>query len=94
MLRFGIVSQINPITVQARISFEDDSSTSYWLPVLQTKTLKDKHFSIHFEQKRLTLLGIYDIMSKISRFSHNGRFVFLVFITIVRSKFFFINSIG
>ena len=44
MLRFGIVSQINPITVQARVSFEDDESTSYWLPVLQTKTLKDKFY--------------------------------------------------
>lgn len=44
MLRFGIVSQINPITVQARVSFEDDESTSYWLPILQTKTLKDKFY--------------------------------------------------
>ncbi len=42
MLRFGIVSQINPITVQARVSFEDDESTSFWLPVLQTKILKDR----------------------------------------------------
>ncbi len=46
MLRFGIVSQIDPINVQARVSFEDDESTSYWLPVLQTKTLKDKFYSI------------------------------------------------
>lgn len=46
MLRFGIVSQIDPINVQARVSFEDDESTSYWLPVLQTKTLKDKFYSM------------------------------------------------
>ena len=46
MLRFGIVSQIDPINVQARVSFVDDESTSYWLPVLQTKTLKDKFYSI------------------------------------------------
>ena len=46
MLRFGIVSQIDPINVQARVSFEDDESTSFWLPVLQTKTLKDKFYSI------------------------------------------------
>ena len=44
MLRFGIVSQINPLLVQARVSFEDDESTPYWLPVLQTKTLKDKFY--------------------------------------------------
>lgn len=44
MLRFGIVSQINPILVQARVHFGDDDSTSYWLPVLQTKTLKDKFY--------------------------------------------------
>lgn len=46
MLRFGIVSQINPLSVQARVSFEDDESTSFWLPVLQTKTLKDKFYSM------------------------------------------------
>lgn len=46
MLRFGIVTQINPISVQARVSFEDDESTSYWLPVIQTKTLKDKFYSM------------------------------------------------
>lgn len=44
MLRFGIVSQIDPINVQARVSFEEDSSTSFWLPVIQTKTLNDKFF--------------------------------------------------
>ena len=46
MLRFGIVSQIDPINVQARVSFEDDESTSFWLPILQTKTLKDKFYAI------------------------------------------------
>ena len=44
MLRFGIVSQINPQNAQARVSFGDDDSTSYWLPVLQTKTQKDKFY--------------------------------------------------
>ncbi len=44
MLRFGIVSQINPLLAQARVSFEDDESTSFWLPILQTKTLKDKFY--------------------------------------------------
>lgn len=46
MLRFGIVSQNDPINVQARVSFEDDESTSYWLPILQTKTFKDKFYSM------------------------------------------------
>lgn len=46
MLRFGIVSQINPVLAQARVSFEDDESTSFWLPILQTKTLKDKFYAI------------------------------------------------
>lgn len=46
MLRFGIVSQINPTLAQARVSFGDDESTSFWLPILQTKTLKDKFYSI------------------------------------------------
>ena len=46
VLRFGIVSQIDPINVQARVSFEDDESTSFWLPILQTKTLKDKFYAM------------------------------------------------
>lgn len=46
MLRFGIVSQINPVLAQARVNFDDDDSTSFWLPILQTKTLKDKFYSI------------------------------------------------
>lgn len=44
MLRFGIVTKINPIQAQARVLFEDDESISYWLPVMQTKTLKDKFY--------------------------------------------------
>lgn len=46
MLRFGIVSQINSLLAQARVSFGDDESTSFWLPILQTKTLKDKFYSM------------------------------------------------
>lgn len=46
LLRFGIVSQINPVLAQARVNFGDDDSTSFWLPILQTKTLKDKFYSI------------------------------------------------
>ncbi len=46
MLRFGIISQINPNLAQARVNFGDDDSTSFWLPILQTKTLKDKFYSI------------------------------------------------
>lgn len=46
MLRFGIVSQINPISVQARVKFGDDKSTSFWLPILQTKTMKDKFYAM------------------------------------------------
>ena len=44
MLRFGIVSQIDSVNVQARVRFEDDDSTSFWLPILQNKTLKDKFY--------------------------------------------------
>ena len=46
MLRFGIISQINALNAQARVSFQDDESTSYWLPVLQTKTFKDKFYAM------------------------------------------------
>ena len=46
MLRFGIISQINPQTVQARVKFGDDESTSFWIPILQTKTMKDKFYAM------------------------------------------------
>lgn len=46
MLRFGIVSQINASKVEARVRFEDDDSTSFWLPILKAKTLKDKFYSM------------------------------------------------
>lgn len=46
MLRFGIVSQINALDAQARVSFQDDESTSFWLPIIQTKTLKDKFYAM------------------------------------------------
>ena len=56
MLRFGIVSQIDPINVQARVNFKDDESTSYWLPILQTKTLKDKFYSMPDIGEQVTCL--------------------------------------
>lgn len=46
MLRFGIVTQINPKLAKARVNFGDDDLTSFWLPVLQSKTLKDKFYSM------------------------------------------------
>ena len=46
MLRFGVISQINASKVEARVRFEDDDSTSFWLPILKTKTLKDKFYSM------------------------------------------------
>ena len=44
MLRFGVVTQIDAINVLARVNFGDDDLTSFWLPVIQTKTLKDKFY--------------------------------------------------
>ena len=41
MLKFGTVTNINPMTAKARVQFADDNITSYWLPILQKKTLKD-----------------------------------------------------
>ena len=46
MLRFGVISQINASKVEARVRFEDDDSTSFWLPILKAKTLKDKFYSM------------------------------------------------
>ena len=44
MLRFGIVTAINPLMARARVEFADDDMNSFWLPVLQKKTLKDKYY--------------------------------------------------
>lgn len=46
MLKFGIVTNINPLMAKARVEFADDGINSYWLPILQKKTLKDKYYSI------------------------------------------------
>ena len=46
MLKFGTVTNINPMTAKARVQFADDNITSYWLPILQKKTLKDKYYSV------------------------------------------------
>ena len=46
MLKFGTVTSINPKTARARVQFVQDSMTSFWLPVLQNKTFKDKFYSM------------------------------------------------
>lgn len=46
MLKFGIVTNINPALAQARVQFADDDVLSFWLPILQQKTQKDKFYAI------------------------------------------------
>ena len=46
MLKFGTITNINPLTARARVEFANDNMTSYWLPILQKKTLKDKYYSV------------------------------------------------
>lgn len=46
MLKFGTVTNINPLTAKARVQFSDDNIISYWLPIIQHKTLKDKFYSM------------------------------------------------
>lgn len=46
MLKFGIVTNINSALAQARVQFAEDDMLSYWLPILQQKTLKDKFYAI------------------------------------------------
>jgi phage baseplate assembly protein V len=46
LLKFGTVTNINPQNAKARVQFAEDDITSYWLPILQKKTLKDKYYSI------------------------------------------------
>ena len=45
MLKFAIVTNIDEKQATARVQFQDsDGIPSYWLPVLQAKTLKDKFY--------------------------------------------------
>ena len=46
MLKFGIVTNINPALAQARVQFADDDILSFWLPILQQKTQKDKFYAL------------------------------------------------
>lgn len=45
MLKFAIVTSIDESKAQAKVRFDDeDEMSSYWLSVLQAKTLKDKFY--------------------------------------------------
>lgn len=44
MLRFGIVTNINEKECRARVQFDSDELSSYWLFVMQAKTQKDKFY--------------------------------------------------
>jgi len=46
VLRFGTVTAINPLTVKARVQFAEDNMVSFWLPILQQKSNKDKFYSV------------------------------------------------
>ena len=46
MLKFGTVTNINPMTAKARVQFAEDDLTSYWLPIIQRKTLNDKYYTV------------------------------------------------
>ena len=46
MLRFGTVISINPKTARAKVQFAEGNMNSFWLPVLQNKTFKDKFYSM------------------------------------------------
>lgn len=44
-MKIGIVSAIDPAKCAARVQFPDnDAVVSYWLPVVQPKTLKDRFY--------------------------------------------------
>jgi len=44
VLRFGIVTNINEKECRARVQFDSDELSSYWLFILQAKTQKDKFY--------------------------------------------------
>lgn len=45
MFRIGRVSQLEPATCRVRVAFDaEDGVTSYWLPVLQRRTLGDRTY--------------------------------------------------
>ena len=47
MLKFGVVTQQDETKCQVRVKFDDqDNMNSYWIAVLQRKTLKDKHYDL------------------------------------------------
>ena len=47
MLKFGTVSAIDPAKCRARVRLPDyENLRTAWLPVLQSKTLRDKHYHL------------------------------------------------
>lgn len=46
-LKYGTVSAVDPSKCRVRVQFADyDGLESAWLPVMQSKTLKDQHYSL------------------------------------------------
>lgn len=56
MLKFGVVTKVDPKTAQARVRFAEDDHQSFWLPALQTKTMKDKFYAIPDEGEQVACL--------------------------------------
>ena len=46
MLKFGIVTKIDPKTARGRVRFAEDDHQSFWLPILQAKTMNDKFYAL------------------------------------------------
>lgn len=56
MLKFGIVTKVDPKKAQVRVRFAEDDHQSFWLPVLQAKTMKDKFFALPDEGEQVACL--------------------------------------
>jgi phage baseplate assembly protein V len=46
MLKFGIVTQVDPAKARVRVKFEEDDVVSDWLPVIQQGALKNKAYTL------------------------------------------------
>ena len=44
MIKFGIISDVDPIKGLVRVNFDDDEIVSNWIPVSVPKTLQDEFF--------------------------------------------------
>ncbi len=53
MIKFGVISDVDPVKGLVRVNFDDDEIVSNWIPVSVPKTLQDEFFCMPDENEHV-----------------------------------------